>query len=273
MSAGEVRDVQLAALDAFVKYCDDHEIRYFLAFGTLLGAVRHRGFIPWDDDIDVMMYRADLERLPEHIPSVDGVLLLDVKVPGRGGWAFPSAKICDIRTNVVPLRGAAQPHGVGIDIFPIDAMFASASASRLHLAAIALLRRMYFVRCGSVTRAGRAAWKAMLYPMLMVLLRPLPLRAIAEAWWRTAGVGPRHSKAVGVLVAAFGWDVESRVLGSGTPIMFEGRSLTAPCDWDSALRRSYGDYMTPPPIQARTSTHSVRCWWTDDSETPSGMHS
>jgi lipopolysaccharide cholinephosphotransferase len=263
MTAEEVRRVQLDCLIAFTDFCDANNLKYYLAFGTLLGAVRHHGFIPWDDDIDVMMSREDLQKLPSTIPAIDGSVDLQVGMPGREEWAYPFVKICDPRSRSVSTAGQAEEFGVGIDVFPIDNGFPGASARRAHLAALAVIRRMYFLRCGSARRPGRSMVRSVLYPLLMVLIRPLSQRFVASLWWRVAGI-PRavaNTTEVGIVVGHSSWYVPRTMFGPGQELTFEGLEVRAPTDWDGILRRLYGDYLTPPPVEKRTSTHAVRCLW------------
>ncbi|MGQ0629518.1 MAG: LicD family protein [Sporichthyaceae bacterium] len=265
MSDNEVRQVQLDALDAFVAHCHAAGIKYYLAYGTLLGAVRHKGFIPWDDDIDVMLGRADLRRLPATLPRSEGDGLLMVNRPGEDGWAYPFAKICDPRTEVSALHGDAQCHGVGIDIFPLDPVCRGRLRKPLHLGALASARRLYFLRCTAALRSGRAPWKALIYPLLKLIVHPVSQLRLAGIWNRAAQCGNGGpAEDLGVLVGSASWALPADAFGPGSSVSFEGRNLNAPQDWDRVLRRIYGDYyLTPPPPRARTSTHQVRSAWCD----------
>jgi len=115
--------VQLRLLHAFVKVCDEEKLCYFLEGGTLLGAMRHDGFIPWDDDIDVGMPRVDYEKFlkiaPKHLPK-DVQLVTPRDVPNA---AIPYAKLRDTNSfygESRPDYSTADPSGIFIDIFPYD---------------------------------------------------------------------------------------------------------------------------------------------------------
>ena len=119
MSLEEHKKVQVDILVSFAKFCEENNLRYFMAYGTLLGAIRHKGFIPWDDDIDVWMPREDYNILIETFKSKNNYQLIDP----RGKMArHPYVKIIDINTikieKLVDYREGNL--GVDIDVFPLD---------------------------------------------------------------------------------------------------------------------------------------------------------
>ena len=118
LSLEECRKISLDILIDIAEYCEKHDLRYFLSVGTLLGAVRHKGFIPWDDDIDIMMPRPDYIRL---IKEYDGKY--KVLNPADGYLYYSKA----YDPNTVKYEPGTdykkyEPLGVDIDIFPLDGM-------------------------------------------------------------------------------------------------------------------------------------------------------
>lgn len=118
-----LEECQVAGLNIlryFDKFCKDKNIRYYAAYGTLLGAVRHCGFIPWDDDIDLFMFRSEYNKFVELFSSVSQGQYKCVSFE-KNTFCFPYSKIIDTTTrieneNVVHMEGT----GLGIDIFPLD---------------------------------------------------------------------------------------------------------------------------------------------------------
>lgn len=116
MTLQELHEVQLAMLDAVDNYCRLNHLRYSLGGGTLLGAVRHHGYIPWDDDIDIMMPRPDYEKFMRYFKH-EYYKLYDYRTDDTCGFSF--AKLIDTRTIV---QEYTITYSVFIDIFPIDGL-------------------------------------------------------------------------------------------------------------------------------------------------------
>lgn len=118
LSTEEIHEGLLELLKYFDLLCRENNLTYFLSGGTLLGAIRHEGFIPWDDDADVMMPRADYDKLitlTNKLPKTLELKMLELDA----NWEYPFAKLNDITTFVDDEFRKAQ-HGLFLDIFPID---------------------------------------------------------------------------------------------------------------------------------------------------------
>ena len=117
-STSEMREIQLKMMDCIHHFCIKNKIKYSLAFGSLLGAVRHKGFIPWDDDIDIMMLRSDYELFVNTFNCYNSnYKVYDYRKDTQYYYAF--AKVCDERTLRIE-SSKVQGLGVFIDVFPID---------------------------------------------------------------------------------------------------------------------------------------------------------
>lgn len=99
-------------------FCEEHGIRYYLAYGTLLGAVRHKGFIPWDDDVDLFIPRPDYMRLLETFVGSHEYKLLSCF--NKKDYVYPFSKVQSIYTKTLLPSGKVLDHGLGIDLFPLD---------------------------------------------------------------------------------------------------------------------------------------------------------
>ena len=114
----EMRKIQMDILLFIHQFCIDNGIQYSLAWGTMLGAIRHKGYIPWDDDIDIMMTRPEYDRFCKLFHDERSIYkLYDVHTDKK--WIYPFAKISDERTIRVE-KNALDEIGINIDVFPID---------------------------------------------------------------------------------------------------------------------------------------------------------
>ena len=119
-----IQAYELNILRSFHKFCIDNNISYSLGYGTLLGAIRHSGFIPWDDDIDVLMKRGEYNKLIA--TSAKNAFFIDdnkrylVNVPRKNDYRYPFIKITDEKTIAYQKDTVADNFGIWIDVFPID---------------------------------------------------------------------------------------------------------------------------------------------------------
>ena len=115
----ELKEIEFDILKVFDAFCKEHNIKYFLAYGTLLGAIRYKKFIPWDDDVDVLVPREDYDRILTLFQDDDRYNLFAYEK--NQDYRFPFAKLCDMTTRKVEFNlDNGVELGVDMDIFPLD---------------------------------------------------------------------------------------------------------------------------------------------------------
>ena len=115
----ELRQIQMGILDDVHRFCEAHGLRYFLSSGTLIGAVRHKGYIPWDDDIDIYMPRKDYEEFLQTYTSDSGHYRA-INPQTEQHYYYTFAKVVDSRTRMVEKETEGYEIGVYMDSFPVD---------------------------------------------------------------------------------------------------------------------------------------------------------
>jgi lipopolysaccharide cholinephosphotransferase len=253
LSEAEVRSIQLHLLEVFDRFCAAHDLRYYLAYGTLLGAARHGGYIPWDDDIDVMLPRADYERFARAFAAAPPADTLRLGCAEQDpGWPYRAAKLWDARTVHFSDVANNVDLGVFIDLFPVDAVPDGTLGSWWYIRRTSFLRRLH---AASFTSA-RATWKTAV-PRAACSPPRLSRRLNRIA----RGPAQRRTERAGVTVVTAHWDVPVAYFGTGQHLRFEGVDRPVPVRWAEILQRLYGDWRTPPPEDQRVSPHRWAAYW------------
>ena len=121
MTLQEIQNVSLNILKDVHAFCESHDIKYSLAYGTLIGAIRHKGFVPWDDDVDIVIPRPDFERFCQNYRSSKGYVLYPADATDN---FMPFARVCDDEHTMVVTNHPwnTKNTGIWIDIFPLDGL-------------------------------------------------------------------------------------------------------------------------------------------------------
>lgn len=262
MAIQEIRAVQLQILNRVDAYCRKNEVKYFLAWGTLLGAARHGGYIPWDDDIDLMMFRPDYDKFRASFAQASDGHGLEVRpMEGAVGWPYPFTKVSDLRTRICEDSDLSVPIGVNIDIFPIDGHAATAGRTWLQEQEIRLVRGLLVLKSVAY-RPGRAPRKRLMLRAAKLALRRVPAWSLV-AWFSRCARRYEASPGgrIGVRVGPSDWGVPYGAIGSPKETSFEGRNYWGPEDMRKVLTSIYGDYMRLPPVEQQVTHHRFSAFW------------
>lgn len=256
-----IKDIQLDILIELHKFCEDNSIHYSLSSGTLIGAIRHKGYIPWDDDIDVCLTRDNYDRLEKLFPALLSNKYNFLTLNRDKAWNRAYGKITDTRTTLVEsIRYNVASQGVGIDVFPVDDVKDCEKSLWNYLRkALNLswnLKQIYLDK-------ERGIIKNIILVLSRLLLFPISTRTIAVMIDNFVkgknGKGYNHSLESSFCI----W--EHSFLKSDfqdyIDVAFEGHTFKAMAGYDDYLKSYYGDYMQLPPVEKRISTHSFKANW------------
>ena len=256
LTCKEIQSHCVEMLRYFDAYATSQNITYYLSGGTLLGAVRHQGFIPWDDDVDLMLPRKDYERLIHDFDGGERYEIISCETNDEYGTPF--ARIWDKRTALKWTSSREVPIGVFIDLFPIDGFPENEIVSKLYMNYLKLCRT-------KVNSAIRTTYqKGERFKIIK--------KGLKYVWRKSANYYARrqnaivkkytyeNSKYVGVTTTTVHIyrerNLKTDVFSGTLYLPFEQLQLPVPSGYDRYLQHLYGDYMKLPPVDQRWSEHN-----------------
>lgn len=256
-TSDEARKIQLEVLLAVDKFCKENEIKYFLYYGSLLGAARHKGFIPWDDDVDIAMLREDYDKF---IASFHHENITALSLDNSENHPFYLTKIYRSDTVIIEDTGRnGYAYGVGIDLFPLDRIPKDPKIKKEMLSKIKLLMNLRRVRAIPFYKKRKLlkafAVKTLYY--LFGFLSPRKLMQKTEAIVKEYSV--YESDCVADIMLPYGERsiAETEWFSNTVLVDFEDYKFSIPADYDKILTKIYGDYMTPPPKDKQIPRHDI----------------
>ena len=263
LSLEQIKQVEVDILKNFDAFCRQNNIRYFLSNGTLLGAAKYKGFIPWDDDIDVCLPREDYDRfIAEYPPSGKYELLCSER---NSGYIFPYAKLSDTSTvikNQVSLKN--YTYGVHVDIFPLDywnddLQIAKKQIKKLEGIANNLimsiasfsLGRTFLRTCAKTVWCAAAHIKG--HKRISTELNDEIIKTKNNSGERYCGciVWPIHGE---------GEILPADIFGETVYLEFEGGEYPAPMEYDAYLKNLYGEWSKELPQKKQRSHHKFNAY-------------
>lgn len=252
----KLHDVDLEIVKAVVKICNENGLTYYMSGGTLLGAVRHKGFIPWDDDIDLAMPRDDYEKFlliaPDKLPS--NLQIVNYRTDPK--YQYYITRVRDLNTKVEEIRigNDYKYTNASIDIFPLDGTPNNE-----------LMRKIYFFRIMShralmslcyKDSIDRSRKRSKVEKLFLAFMEKMPIEKIFNPYKEKCIIDKlmrRHkisnSNNIGCLMGAYRTNqiVPKKYFGKGKMYQFESIMLNGPELYDEYLTQMYGNYMEMPP--------------------------
>lgn len=262
-----LRDIQLVSLEILKdihNFCTKNKLNYYIAYGTLLGAVRHKGFIPWDDDIDIVMPRPDYNRFIKTYKSEHGMKLFTYQ---KGQCLIPYARICEMeRTQMIFCQKPWTKHSTGIclDIFPLDAVDKDEFDKKNEMA-MKLWKRSWAMRYSLTPfTSNKEVGKKIKWGTRKIISLLLEKKRITKhlnlcknTAWGTSDylcqlACPDPNEKI----------IEKKWFDDKVLLPFEDAEFYAPKDWDKVLRNIFGDYMQLPPKEEQVPhTSYAKFFW------------
>lgn len=270
MTFEENKHVQLDILKDVASFCERNGLEYFLAYGTLIGAIRHKGFIPWDDDIDIQMPRESYDRFIELYTQEKAEIKSYYRLinPYDDIARHSMVKVVDSRTVKIETGISYQSEhlGIDIDVFPIDGMPKNTIVYAIWYKALFVLYSLAYMKNLDYQSGGlkRRFWGriAKYFPLkrktLLNLAKKLhTMYSLDDAFFAGTMEMPFNSKKN---------RVEKKLFGNVLYVEFEGISFRCPLGYDSVLKSLYGDYMQLPPVEKQITHHTNNVFWKEDYE-------
>lgn len=268
MTSDEVKKVEILTLEKLNEICKENNITYWLAYGTLLGCIRHHGFIPWDDDIDVIMPRPDYEQfcnLNVWNNSIESLGVRLVTLKNTSDYWRPYACLNDIRTKVIhKVMKDYNDSGVGIDIFPLDGLGKDINNAKR------LIKMLHFER--ELIQSSLYKNPKYVYKDEKNIVKKIFKYILSHSYWKNklmlchmehnaVSYNYRDSIYVGVVYGTFKEIMDKTIFSNTLEEKFEGKLYPIPYGYDQYLTNLYGDYMVPPPVYNRVSHQDATYYW------------
>ena len=262
LSLQEIKEVEVGLLRQFHAFCVENNIRYFVSHGTLLGALRYKAFIPWDDDLDVLVPREDYDRLISIYPDGERFRLF---TPEKDrSYYYPYAKFCDMSTRKVEGDyDNGVELGIDIDVFPLDYWdddLQKAKAEVRH-------QRKMMGRLGLSKLRKPDSINPVKRFVKGIVMKAVKLRSSAYYVEQIRKGAHKPEQKGSRYMGSKTWNVYGErdimpadIFADVVWVEFEGQMFPAPVGYDTFLSSLYGDYMPEPPVEKRRTHHSFKAY-------------
>lgn len=256
----DIQKISLEILKDVHEFCVHNQINYTLFGGTLIGAIRHNGFIPWDDDLDIAMPRPDYERFVQQYKSSKGYQLFAREKQGDNIY-IAYTRVCEMNKTYVAAHTfpwSTYTTGIWIDIFPLDGMPSDINKAVIHTQrANRLFWRNYRARSirAALNRKGNLffSFKKIIWRIL------LPYYSVCDKLIKVCKTYDYNKSSFysNLSFAGYGFKeyCSKKALKEYTLHKFENETFYVMSGYDFALKAKYGDYMTPPPVERQVGMH------------------
>lgn len=264
----EQRKIQLEGLLYIKKVCEENNITYFLASGSLLGAIKYKGYIPWDDDIDICLKRSDYNKLLKVMDKENNKEYKLLTPYNTKDYYYPYAKLVCTKTKVIENAKDIKEYGVFIDVFPIDYFDNIKKFRNIKHIRNLCTRRMKIKNNKEKANLKESVPKKVLfkkiknfqYSVISFVTLPLGYTFYAKFLDKISSRSKR-GKYIGILYKNPYKCFDAKLFDEIAEYVFEGYTFTSVKNYDDYLTNLYGDYRKDLPIDKRYSHHQIKAYW------------
>lgn len=262
----EIQGIANDILKHIKEVCDANSINYYLAYGTVIGAVRHKGFIPWDDDIDIYMPREDFNKFLDVISKEQSHYKI-MSIDTDPEYPHPLTKLVDTRTKMDwHIVKHKVSYGIWVDIYILDNVPDDDAELRRFQRKLNFYQKCYE---HALYNMHIHSLKSLLSNIGLCWTKLFGPRFFAEKMYR---MSPRYNNIETKRFAPSAFTAQSRaqavlrkdILGKGVDMSFECVMYRVPEKTDEYLRHFYNDYMKLPPVEKRVSNHTADFYLLED---------
>lgn len=263
LNVEEVKKYQVGILDVVSDFCEKHQIQYWLDTGTLLGAIRHKGYIPWDDDIDIGMLREDYDRFM-NLFNQSNTRYQFLCYENNHDFYVPFGKVLDTKTVLYEPDKNGSKSAVNIDVFVYDnAPDDDKLVDKMYNRRDKLSYMALFSRGNQILPKDNFVKKLEKTALHTLLLGVSSEKCIKKLIENSKKYSSDETKRVGNFTSASRIAVDKKVFRSFVDVEFEGKYYKAPVGYDEWLTDFYGDYMQLPPVEKRVTHHQYEAYLLD----------
>ena len=258
----EIQQMELGIMEYIHEVCQKIGVKYFLAYGSLIGAVRHKGFIPWDDDMDICMLREDYEKLQDYLIANPDERYEVMSYKNNLNYVYPFMKVQDNHTYLLEEDVRIDSNmGIYVDIFPVDGYENDANFKN-KMTKLIKKRQLSCYTFKGITNTKSVLNSLIRYISVIIFYFTNTNKYVAQIEELAKSRKVSDYEEVDYLIYK---DMNKPVwrrewLEQVTTGTFEGKKFTIPKKYHEILTSDYGDYMQLPPVEQRVSHHDFKLW-------------
>lgn len=264
LSIEQIHEETIIVLTKIIDICEKLNIKYYMAYGSLLGVIRHNGFIPWDDDCDIIMLREDYDKFFAYCSQNEEVLY-PYKLMSRANtvdYPFNVARFCDLRYEMESEHANDAGMGLFIDVYVLDGVKSGKMVEKkFNIMKKIFLQNVFSCYIDHFIPTD----KGIIHNMMLFVLYKFARLFDAKYWLdKLVKFGESYRDDNSEYVTCLAWDefyiYERKYFNEIEKHKFENLEVEIPKEYDVLLKKWYGDYMKLPPVEKRVASHNYKLY-------------